>query len=687
MSEHGSFKPPEITEEDTRWVPALLGLPENAFRGEDGTDPRKEVLKSMEQIDVAACPGSGKTTLLVAKLAILAAKWRYRTSGICVLSHTNAARHEIETRLCNTTAGRRLLSYPHFIGTIHGFVNEFLAVPWLRSQSYPIKMIDTDICEIRRWSKLDHKWRYSLQQKHVDRSNIRILDTCFNLEKKNGQFPFKDQTATYRNFRDACQETAREGYHCYDDMFIWAHDLMDKVSDVVHVIRDRFPLLFVDEAQDNSEVQSAILHRIFLDGESAVIRQRLGDSNQAIFDFVGAEEAITDKFADDAVKKDLPNSHRFGQKIADLADPLGITPYGLVGQGPKKPVGSDAPDGQHTIFLFDDNSAAQVLEAYGEMLLETFSKRELREGTFTAVGQVHRPPSEEGKPKFPHHVGHYWTDYDPELARRDPTPRVFVQYILAGQGKVETTGEAYQAVEKIAEGVLRLAGMVEDGASFRHRRHSHRHVMRLLHECADVRDRYEELIATYAVKRNVPTKEAWQHHWCDVVRAIAETIAEGSLSGPEVDEFLAWKDGSDDEAVLHVGPQRRDNIFRYPNDDPKVHIRIGSIHSIKGETHTATLVCETFWNRHNLDKLRPWITGDRKGWKTSDRDQQRYRLKVHYVAMTRPTHLLCLAMKQTTFETKQGNLDQDVVEALRQRGWQVKLVCQTEPSASGHGGT
>lgn len=90
------FEVPAITDEDVKWVTSILGLPENAFFGEDGTDPRKNVLKEMTSIDVSACPGSGKTTLLVAKLAILANKWKYRTKGICVLSHTNAARDETD---------------------------------------------------------------------------------------------------------------------------------------------------------------------------------------------------------------------------------------------------------------------------------------------------------------------------------------------------------------------------------------------------------------------------------------------------------------------------------------------------------------------------------------------------------------------------------------------------------------
>jgi superfamily I DNA/RNA helicase len=145
------FELPVITNDDIQWVTYILGLPENAFCGADGTDPRKEVLKDMTSIDVSACPGSGKTTLLVAKLAILANKWKYRTKGICVLSHTNAARDEIEKRIGHSAAGRSLLAYPHFIGTIHGFVDQFLTLPWLRSKGYRINIVDTDICQEWRW--------------------------------------------------------------------------------------------------------------------------------------------------------------------------------------------------------------------------------------------------------------------------------------------------------------------------------------------------------------------------------------------------------------------------------------------------------------------------------------------------------------------------------------------------------
>jgi uncharacterized protein (TIGR02246 family) len=62
-------------------------------------------------------------------------------------------------------------------------------------------------------------------------------------------------------------------------------------------------------------------------------------------------------------------------------------------------------EGEHTIFLFENGSAMKVLDAYGELLLQTFSEKELRAGVFTAVGQVHRPSATSSAQKFPQHVG------------------------------------------------------------------------------------------------------------------------------------------------------------------------------------------------------------------------------------------------------------------------------------------
>ena len=83
----------------------------------------------------------------------------------------------------------------------------------------------------------------------------------------------------------------QQGYFCHDEMFVWAHDMINKMPEATDGIRERFPFLFIDEVQDNSNGQTELLHRVFMDGGTPVMRQRFGDSNQAIYQFAGQSEA------------------------------------------------------------------------------------------------------------------------------------------------------------------------------------------------------------------------------------------------------------------------------------------------------------------------------------------------------------------------------------------------------------
>lgn len=330
-----NFQPPSITCDDIGWACAALGLPKTAFEGSDGTDPRKDVLTSLSELDVEACPGSGKTTLLVAKLAILSRKWSERSRGICVLSHTNVARREIEHRLGNTAAGQQLLSYPHFVGTIHGFANEFLALPWLRSNDFPIRMIDDEIAQSRRWKSIAPHTRKGLERNYFGQSSLKIKSTNFDVgEVKYGGRPLGHTTPTYIAIQEACRSSLLEGFYCHDEMLVFANHLLEEAPEAIQLIRYRFPMLFVDEVQDNSEVQSRLLHKLFRQGGGVTLRQRYGDSNQAIYSYQSGESsAATDPFPNESVRADIPNGHRFGTQIAKFARPLGVahTRFGRTG--------------------------------------------------------------------------------------------------------------------------------------------------------------------------------------------------------------------------------------------------------------------------------------------------------------------------------------------------------------------
>ncbi|GMT40104.1 MAG: DNA helicase [bacterium] len=681
MSKEAPFKPPEIMDEDIRWAARLLGLPENAFHGEDGNDPRLDVLKCMNNMDVAACPGSGKTTLLVAKLAILANKWEHRTRGICVLSHTNAARREIEERLGCTAVGRQLLSYPHYIGTIHGFVDGFLALPWLRSNRYYGMQFNTDIAGAKLWKASNYGRNLpGYIYRKITNTEYRKAAVCHAhyvgeerdliLESHNVRLPLKRQNASeaFTTIDDWKQRVLEEGYAAYEDTFAFGHCVLSEYTELSAIFRERFPVLFIDEAQDNSEEQSKLLHRIFIAGGSGVVRQRFGDSNQAICNFVGTKGAITDAFPNTDVKKSVPNSHRFGTTIAKLAEPLGVDPHdgGLKGNGPR-PIcpESRSTNGPHTIFLFQDDEIDKVLPAYADLLIKTFSGEELKHGVFTAVGQVHNDTGDDHRPR---HVGHYWTEYDSELSRANPQPQTFVQYVRSGQEQAVTTGEIHFGAEKIAQGILRLAGMAEGGQAVRTRRRSHRYVLELLDKEDKEFKLYHQLISRMVVKRIALTKRKWNRCWVKCIRKIGEKVAGASLASTDVNVFLEWRDRGLD-ADEHE-KARCDNIYRYPEDDPKVHIKLGSIHSVKGQTHTSTLVLETFWYKHNLESLKEWVMGTNRNGSNLD-IQAKSRLKLHYVAMTRPTHLLCLAMKRSLLNDSNG---EDYIKTLREYGWDIRYV-------------
>jgi len=679
------FEPPTITERDLRYAASLLKIDEASLFDSN----RLRVATSTESIDVAACPGSGKTTLLVAKLAMLARNWQHSTRGLCVLSHTNVARSEIETCLGNASSGKGLLAYPHYVGTIHGFVNEFLALPWLRSLGYPIKLIDTEQVLRRRWYRLGQmspNTRYGLEQNLYDHRVLTIKSTdCgvgplrWGKGKKLGV-----ETKTYKDIVRICQLSTSRGYFCYDEMFIWANELLDKAGEIAAALRYRFPLVFIDEAQDNSETQAAILNRVFLDDGSSVRCQRFGDENQGIFDSLQTEGAATNPFPNPSVAIELPNSHRFGQGIADIATPLAAVPLtaGLKGNGPKRVLSSGKTQGPHTIFLINEHCAKKVLDAFGNLLVSAFSQEELTQGSFFAVGQIHRPPEEEAAHKHPHHLCHYWPEYNPEFSKSEPTPRALNQYISLGVSRSSLEGESSFAVEKIAEGILRLACEGKNGLSIRKFRH--RQILELLEQSDAVKEKYKNLIITFGIEREQLTKEAWLNIWRSAVLEIAETIIQTPLNGPAVDALLTWDEHpAPASATLTDRSLSKDNIYRYPQNEPLVSIQLGSIHSVKGQTHTATLVLETFWKFHNIERLAPWITGVRVGCRVTDSGDQIKRIKLHYVAVTRPTHLLCLAVKRRMLEDGRGSLDSTKVRTLKQRGWLIDDLTNQLPLFDG----
>jgi hypothetical protein len=420
-------------------------------------------------------------------------------------------------------------------------------------------------------------------------------------------------------------------------------------------------MLFIDEVQDNSESQTHLLFRVFVADAGPIIRQRYGDSNQALYGHSTPKGARTDPFPKPFFKQ-MPKSHRFGQEIADLANPLGLVPHDLVGCGPKAGAVTSDTSGKHSVFLFSDETVQRVLPSYAEYLCGVFSAEDLRQGDYTAVAAVHQPKKTDMLPRC---LRHYWPRYDPELSPPEPKPKTLYQYLTAGRKLADEHGEAHYVVEKFAEGILRLVRLSSPAADLKNRRRNHPWVLELLSERADARKRYFELVKSLAADRAIPVQADWCSEWVPGIRLIAESIAGATISAScsNIGLFL----GLPQEVLQCVAAGTpRDNIFRHPEKGARVRIRVGSIHSVKGDTHTATLVLDSFYKVHHLKTLKPWLLGQKEG-KGKEGVVNQYRLKQHYVAMTHPTHLLCLAMREDHFAHEE-------IEQLKGRNWRVARV-------------
>jgi DNA helicase-2/ATP-dependent DNA helicase PcrA len=96
-----------------------------------------------------------------------------------------------------------------------------------------------------------------------------------------------------------------KGIMHYDDVLAFAWEIINSNSNVLRVLRAKFPYFFIDEFQDTSPIQTAILNKIAC---KETIVGVIGDDAQSIYGFQGAN-------VDDFTNFELPNISKY--KIED----------------------------------------------------------------------------------------------------------------------------------------------------------------------------------------------------------------------------------------------------------------------------------------------------------------------------------------------------------------------------------
>lgn len=616
----------------------------------DDTERRSALLENSSR-DFNAVPGSGKTSLLAAKLLLLAKKWPHARRGICILSHTNVARDEIAQRLAATAAGAQLLSYPHFIGTIHGFVNQFFAMPMLRSLGQKVDVID-DMVFADKAKALLQLGQFSGLRVYLGNQNNGegIATTLFyrtaelEVQVESGSLP-GGHTTSYKSLMSLKDMLTKAGIFRYRDMFAYADLALKTCSHLVDVVHRRFPMVFIDEMQDTSWDQESFLNHIF---DSKSVMQRFGDVDQKILSDEENAHLLTFPRNGHGC---ISTSKRFGATIADAVGSVRVSGDAVSGES--------ASTHPPVLLLYATADATKVISHYGRMVIARLTTDDI--GTREVKAMSARKTG-EGKVEAGRHLVDYWPAYGEGQQ-------------TAGMRSERFWGLLGDAKKSLAE--ASLSSRVSDV----------RRALLLVLRAAnaplvqDVRDGRSLPRAAHAVAPSGPieglTRKLSLHgeDLCEVGRReeLFQLLYEGLkpyLPDPfGFDAFKALSVFQEAEAATATTAETMARCH-VSHNGRSLEIAIGTVAGMKGETHAASLVLESYGGtsrKFDVALGLEYIAGVASKELSKLPKTQQAQMRNLYVAMSRPTKFLCLAANES-------RVPHSLRVALTSKGWHIEMV-------------
>lgn len=646
-------------------TPALIDELGRELGGRDFSgENQQSFLAAADSRDIQAAPGNGKTTLLVAKLALLSRTWRSRSQGVCVISHTNAARNEVEKRLHDHPSASAFLSYPHFVGTVTSFIDRFVALPYLRGLGWSVQYIDDDVfaaIALSRWRSKPPLVRYAYRQEHALVGYLNNLELANDFECDGNVAPVRlklrprprqpgPPSPTGIALEELKAEIVNDGYYRFGDMLALAKQALDKSPTIVNRLRRRFPLVLLDEAQDTNGAQLALLDRLFGQG---VAFQKLGDQNQTLYE--DEELGVDDYWRAGENVIPLNHTRRFGTDIADFSSRLTVRAPQQIESRVERP-------SRRILILFDDFAISDVLQTYAEEV-----RAHWRDGLdpsmdICAVASRHSPTRDRtgGWPKT-------LIDYCPTYRGGGNRTQMRSNYLCVGLRHASVLHQAQSPPADVA-GLIKLSivrllrsqgVLTGEGNAI-----TTRDLWRALRETNRAKPLgVQRLIRDQVLNGTAPwTRNDWME-FCAALLVVLGIDGEPTDDCERFLEFVPY-DEDDEQDPRDVG-QRSNTIFEHEG----VRVQLGSVHSVKGKTVDAILALETevYRGRALAERAMDLATVLPHAFGLENRDLSANHVELAaatniFVAATRPRHVLALAMR------REAASDELIATAQRQ-GW------------------
>lgn len=651
-------------------TPGLLDQLGKELGGCDFTGANQQAfLLRVDSCDVQAAPGHGKTTLLVAKLALLSRCWDSRAQGVCVISHTNAAREEVEKKLAHHPAASAFLSYPHFIGTVTAFLDRYIALPYLRGLGWSVHRIDDEVFAAAagaRWRSRQALVSYAQMNNGANRRAVEhefvpklaLMPTFVcdanvapqQLSIRHRHRQPRPNSSSGIALEELKAELVNDGYYRFCDLTTLAIQAIERYPALVGRIRKRFPLVLLDEAQDTNGEQLALLGRLF---DTGVAYQRLGDQNQTLYE----DEDLTPNDYWRAGEGVIPlnESRRFGTDIAGFASRLTVRAQQQITGLP------DVPS-RRALILFCPDTIGAVLPAYVAEVRSNWGDAFNTNLDIRAVASRHNPTT-DNTGEWPKTLVDYCPGYRSGRGRQSRSDTLCAPLRQAAL--------LYQAHAVPAE----IAELLTTGIAGLLRRQGWRNA---LGQAPDSRNLWRVLAAhedglALKVRRLLRDRVAigdasWSadrwNAFRDELSAMLDIQGALTQAAATYLEFVAaGAAGQDGQA-----PQLSKTMFEHDG----VAVRLGSIHSVKGKTVDGLLVVETeVWRGLALaDRAMDLATVLPHAFGLENRDfsaniAQLAAATNIFVAATRPRRLLACAVRKAA-------VTGELIEAARAQGWNIR---------------
>ena len=678
----------EIKDEHIKEVAKLL-INGNEF----DTIERVPFIKKLDSCDLLAVPGSGKTTALLAKLYCLSKQLPFKDgSGILVLSHTNAAINEIENKLKKVVPS--LFEYPNFVGTIQSFVNKFLANPaCFKKYSSYISQNDNDIYEKEatnfyyslNWTRKGVEPK-GLRNKLVGKVNLRKKDLSLE-EKEHNVVDFlkyfeldiikrtiKFNNKSFYTFSGNAQpyyleleqwkeELFSKGLLNYRDSFYLAEWFMKNYPTIINLLQKRFKYVFIDEMQDLEEYQIDIIEKIFFTEKSPTVIQRIGDINQSIYNSGKKVKVQADWQVREPVMY-LNNSYRLTKETADIVNFFTLDRQRDENGNPRFVVSGkrelDNPIKPHLI-LFDDTTKNLLKSKFSE-LIKSFKLDKTVEGqkyNFKIIGWNSKWDDDEdhnGKLR----LENIFEGYKKDKTTLKETYDSLSKYLQYFDKNKKTLEPARKAILNALIHILRIEGkmytIIVRGKE-KNKYYTQKALIKHIKEDESKYEIFKNFLFQWSF--DLAAKQKYEEVYNSIKTFINSDFKEwfSFEISEKSNEFV----GENFEELIQVVKKQEENQLEI------IDIEVGTVHSVKGQTHCATMYVETSYYNYETEKKRvkEALKKEEHTFNLSNDNDKRGKqaFKMMYVGFSRPTHLLCFAVLKDNIK--------DEIDHYKNAGWQI----------------